>query len=294
MSIPRSYYGVLTTSDLTQGIIGDQSDAVSEQCAEAIMASLESYNLLSKDGALDLKIGSDELGKILDKDLSRPHQNVFHSKRNGLLAVIRRSRYKNLYSLLHNNISEEQYLGIVRNQILVDIQGDDLLYQIFTCNIVQRKSGDEAPFFEFIQRVCSKCVIKPGCGGFGIRNFLTLFLSIEVSKAMQEVADAKEAGDPERLTYAQQMVDYFTEQLTESNPILTVISEAMTEEGHCQEQMAACLVEMDTDEAENWEAKMLAAAERKREGNARLMLTSARYNNLMKSLREQRHKQYAP
>ena len=75
---------------------------------------------------------------------------------------------------------------------------------------------------------------------------------------------------------------------------MTVISEAMTEEGHCQEQMAACLVEMDTDEAENWEAKMLAAAERKREGNARLMLTSARYNNLMKSLREQRHKQYAP
>ena len=84
MSIPRSYYGVLATSDLTQGIIGDQSDAVSEQCAEAIMASLESYNLLSKDGALDLKIGSDELGKILDKDLSRPHQNEFHSKRNGL------------------------------------------------------------------------------------------------------------------------------------------------------------------------------------------------------------------
>ena len=26
--------------------------------------------------------------------------------------------------------------------------------------------------------------IRPGCGGFGIRNFLTLFLSIEVSKAM--------------------------------------------------------------------------------------------------------------
>ena len=37
--------------------------------------------------------------------------------------------------------------------------------------------------------------IKPGCGGFGIRNFLTLFLSIEVSKAMNDLRGAKERGD---------------------------------------------------------------------------------------------------
>ena len=34
-------------------------------------------------------------------------------------------------------------------------------------------------------------MIRPGCGGFGIRNFLTLFLSIEVSKAMRSEQSAK-------------------------------------------------------------------------------------------------------
>ncbi len=49
-----------------------------------------------------------------------------------------------------------------------------------------RNQGEQAPFLEFIQRVCDKKAIeiKPGCGGFGIRNFLTLFLSIEVSNFM--------------------------------------------------------------------------------------------------------------
>ena len=102
----------------------------------------------------------------------------------------------------------------------------------------------QAPFLEFIQRVCDTSVhsgdveekaseqvsggavrnakAKPGCGGFGIRNFLTLFLSIEVAKAlrMREAGVAegnalkKEAGD--------KMVAILTEQLNVSNPILTV------------------------------------------------------------------------
>jgi 4-hydroxyphenylpyruvate dioxygenase-like putative hemolysin len=87
-----------------------------------------------------------------------------------ILDIIMKSRYCNLYSLLRDQISEEQYIGIVKNQILVDVQGNDLLYQIFTANILQRNSHEEAPFLEFIQRVCSnknKSVIKPGCGGFG-------------------------------------------------------------------------------------------------------------------------------
>lgn len=87
--------------------------------------------------------------------------------------------------------------------MLVDIQGNDVLYQIFTAPIMQRNSSDEAPFLEFIQRVCSEqkdeCgkpkPIKPGCGGFGIRNFLTLFLSIEVSKAMIALEKAKKTGN---------------------------------------------------------------------------------------------------
>jgi 4-hydroxyphenylpyruvate dioxygenase-like putative hemolysin len=75
----------------------------------------------------------------------------------------------------------------VENQILVDVQGNDVLLQIFTNPILMRKAGEQAPFFEFIERVCDKAAlekgeVRPGCGGFGIRNFLTLFLSIEVSE----------------------------------------------------------------------------------------------------------------
>ena len=125
---------------------------------------------------------------------------------------------------------------IVRNKILIDVQGGDILLQIFTCKILHRTAQQEAPFLEFIQRVCGSCTaaagdstfhrtptttnvhpfephsrtahtvlmmafsslsqmalltaprhadgtcapFKAGCGGFGVRNFLTLFLSIEV------------------------------------------------------------------------------------------------------------------
>ena len=69
----------------------------------------------------------------------------------------------------------------------------------------------------------------------GIRNFLTLFLSIEVSKAMREVSEAKSCGDERRRSYAQQMVDCFTSQLNDSNPILTEISDAMTADGEYKE-----------------------------------------------------------
>lgn len=122
--------------------------------------------------------------------------------------------YCNLYTLLRHHLSESAYLAIVRNKILVDVQGEDLLFQIFTANILQSEVIDEAPFFEFIQRVCSECLgadgcpakIKPGCGGFGIRNFLTLFLSIEVSKAMTDAKDAKATGDDKKLEVANKKV----------------------------------------------------------------------------------------
>lgn len=66
--------------------------------------------------------------------------------------------YSNLKKLLGDHLDEAQYLKIVRNEILVDIQNDDILYQIFTCTVLHRKAGEEAPFLEFIQRQCSqKC-----------------------------------------------------------------------------------------------------------------------------------------
>ena len=127
----------------------------------------------------------------------------------------------------------------------------------------------------------------------GIRNFLTLFLSIEVSKAMQEVTDAIEEGDVARQQYAQAMVDCFTMQLNESNPILTLISDAMTDEGEYRDRMIACLADNNPDEAAVWEKKMQAAAEKKQLGNVQLMECSSRYKNEMKAIRERRQQELA-
>ena len=129
--------------------------------------------------------------------------------------------------------------------------------------------------------------IKPGCGGFGIRNFLTLFLSIEVSKAMLEVSEAKLNGDEKTRIHAQKKVDCFTSQLNDSNPILTQISDAMTMEGICKEQMESELACGNTEAATSWKNKMEEAGESKIAGNRRLMECSARYQEVMRKLREE-------
>lgn len=297
LNIPRSYYGILTREQLVEGtVLVESFDGLSEECAKAVMETLEAAQVLTSDGAVDLDQTEDTIDFILEKGLDDIVLEEYRNKRKCAVGVILCSRYKNLYSILRHHVSEAKYLGIVRNKILVDIQGEDLLYQIFTASILQRQPGEEAPFFEFIQRVCSECTdaqgcpqkVRPGCGGFGIRNFLTLFLSIEVSKAMQEVSDAKAEGDNERHMYAMKMVSYFTEQLNESNPILTEISNAMTEEGNCKDEMAACIANKELEEVGLWKAKMIAAAARKQEGNQKLMECSARFNSLMKSIRESR------
>lgn len=200
-----------------------------------------------------------------------------------VIDYVLRARYSNLYSLLRDHISEETYLACVRNNILVDVQGDDLLMQIFTTSVLQREAGHEAPFFEFIQRICSDkcdpttgkpCPIKPGCGGFGIRNFLTLFLSIEVSKSLKLRAEAEAAGRLEEAKYFENMVASFTAQLEESNPILTQISDAMTAEGDA-------LRRGDAEDAARWK-------EEKEKGSELLKDVSAKYNAKMKALRENR------
>jgi hypothetical protein len=130
----------------------------------------EKSNVISSDGAVGLDWSRRDLETIFQSQLMLSEQ-----QRQKLFDAILNSRYGNLHRLIKNQITEEEYLGIVRNQVLVDVQGSDILYQIFTGNVLQRKKGDEAPFFEFIQRVCSASrkqdssdvKIKPGCGGFG-------------------------------------------------------------------------------------------------------------------------------
>merc|ERR1711920_951214 len=114
--------------------------------------------------------------------------------------------------------------------------------------------------------------IKAGCGGFGIRNFLTLFLSIEVSKAMGLKAEADAKGDTKAAAFHDKMVDAFTSQLGESNPILTAISDAMTLEG--------AAVDRGDEEA----AKKHAVEKGKKCDE--LQEVSNKYKAIMKKLRE--------
>lgn len=273
LGIPRSYYGILRAEDL-EASCGPEG-------AEDIVTLLRQEGILSKDAAVNLDASPESLAATLSSGLDGDSLEVFEAHTEDIVHTILRSRYTNLYKLLRDEVSEETYMGIVRNKILVDIQGKDLLYQIFTSNILQRKAGEEAPFLEFIQRVCSAGSLRPGCGGFGIRNFLTLFLSIELSKAMNDYDSAQQRGDEKAATYALAMVDCFTEQLNESNPILTAISDAMTEEGVCKVQL-----EKDSTQSE-WVERMQLASQRKQEGNERLMACSQKFSDRMKCLKEE-------
>jgi len=264
LTIPRSYYGTLTAKWLSK-------------VAEIEMAEAEKYTeALKKAGLVDLT-------NIMSMDATPA--KVAAALPAGTPASIvdwcLKGRYSNMYALLGDHIGEATYLKVLQNNILVDVQGDDLLMQIFTCTVLQREAGQEAPFLEFIQRVCSEKIdpktgkpkaMKPGCGGFGIRNFLTLFLSIEVSKASKAKADAEVEGKQEAANYYGSMVEAFTSQLDESNPILTSISDAMTAEG---------------DALDNGD-KALAAkwADAKANGQQELMKVSKKYKELMKKLRE--------
>eukprot|EP00051_Salpingoeca_urceolata_P006613 m.87424 g.87424 ORF g.87424 m.87424 type:complete len:683 (-) comp14908_c0_seq2:61-2109(-) len=284
LRIPSSYYGRLSVGALaSEGRVG-------EGAATAVFDALCQSNLVSAAGAVNLDITDEAittaLGSINAEFASEALEHIAT-----LIATVKKARYSNLYTLLRDHLSEASYLDIVRNQILVDIQGQDILYQIFTANVMQRKEGEEAPFFEFIQRVCSEQAdscgqpvpVRPGCGGFGIRNFLTLFLSIEVSKAMLQLEQAQASGDVKAAAFAQKVIDIFTEQLEESNPILTAISDAMTAEAD-----ALLAAEVATDPAQR-EALLAVAkehAQKKLEGQENLKICGEKHKAAMRLHRQ--------
>ena len=101
-----------------------------------------------------------------------------------------------------------------------------------------------------------------------------------------EVSEAKDRGDQKTQHHAQRKVDCFTNQLNDSNPILTQISDAMTLEGYCQEQMAIALAKGDKETSNSWKVRMQEAASQKAKGNKQLMECSARYQDKMRKLRE--------
>jgi len=288
LHIPRTYYGLLDVPLLmrggaegellrTPGATDEQADTLRLDEAEAaeVLAALRAAGLCDGTGAVDLEADDDAITSAL-----RP-TSCFAVKGGLALRIVRRSRFVNLWKLLRDQLEEEEYLTIVRNRILIDVQGEDVLMQIFTSVVLQRTPGTEAPFLEFIERVCARCregaegcpmPVRPGCGGFGIRNFLTLFLSIEVSKAMADSERASAAGAISEAAFHSERVRLFTCQLVEANPILTDISDCMTAEGKC-------LAAGDAAAAEGWAAK-------KAQANERLQACSAKFNGLMKAVRE--------
>jgi len=282
LNIPRSYYGRLGPEHLTEALGG------SEERATELYNALVQANLCTVAGIIRMDICEDLLKPVFTT--LEPALSPEESEK--VIKVAKMARYNNLWNLLRDHFDEKTYLKIVENKILVDIQNQDVLFQIFTCNITQRDTKDEAPFLEFIQRVCSqKCLpdgsqaLKPGCGGFGIRNFLTLFLSIEVSKAMDDVERAVAEGDKQLEEKGRARVALFTRQLEESNPILTTIADAMTAEGEALEALQL----IKDNETESKDAERVAELEKiakeqgdiKLAGNKQLQDLSDHYSKLM-------------
>lgn len=120
LRIPRSYYGVLTTEELVE------SAGIPETFAQSIMTNFEEREVVAMDGAVSLDLDKGQISDILDEVAVDCDKDLYDSKRDAILKVVLKSRYKNLHALLRDNVSEETYLGIVRNQILCDVQGEDM------------------------------------------------------------------------------------------------------------------------------------------------------------------------
>jgi len=292
LNIPRSYYGRLVVEDLTvTGRDAGLADPISANLGKALMKALQEskQSLMNAFGVVKLGITHDDV-KNLQPSIPPTLQDEFLARVDEISKIVMRSQYVNLFKLLREHVNVETYLMIVRNKVLVDIQNDDVLFQIFTCTVTQREAGQEAPFLEFIQRVCSQKSgadgkpkkIVAGCGGFGIRNFLTLFLSIELGKASNDLDDALATNDAAKIDNCEKRIKLFTSQLEESNPVLTEISDAMTAEGIARDEYA---------EAASDEEKLRCRGQYeqyqklKEAGNAKLQEISMRYKLAARKLR---------
>lgn len=103
---------------------------------------------------------------------------------------------------------------------------------------------------------------------------------------MRDAAEAKRAGDTARHMLATRQVECLTNQLNDSNPIMTEIAEAMTEEGACKEEMNSATQLGDNAAFAAWKDKMELASQRKQAANANLKACNSRYEGLMRSIRE--------
>ena len=128
LNIPRSYYGVVTVPYLMNRLSSAQSSGegsglgMNEDGARMILEACIKGGVTSKDGAVDLELTRQEISDRLKKHLYAGDENMFKGKEEVILDAILHSRYSNLYNLLRHHVTEETYIGIVRNKILVDVQ----------------------------------------------------------------------------------------------------------------------------------------------------------------------------
>jgi hypothetical protein len=101
---------------------------------------------------------------------------------------------------------------------------------------------------------------------------------------MTDMADCRKKNDEAGATKAQERVSLFTDQLNESNPILTQISDAMTKEGELRDEAASAIARGESGAALLTEADKFMKI--KVNGNRLLQACSAKYGALMKELRE--------
>jgi len=136
LDVPRGYYGFVDEAKLAAKVGGGDAAA-----AEKALRVAREKGFVDEFGLVDLDVDRAKLRDAFDDD-------------EALVEALLFFRYDQAYKVLGNALTEEQYVEIVRNRILVDKQGDDGLLQIFTTGLLKRSPKDEAPFLEFIQRVC--------------------------------------------------------------------------------------------------------------------------------------------
>ena len=222
LDVPRAYYGRIAGPGALAKAAG-----CGEAAARAALATLEARGLVDGRGVVALDADAATIAGALG---DAPHAPA-------LAEAAAVARYGALHGLLGDVFTEDQYVAIVANRVLVDVQGGDVLLQLFTKPVLQGGARDEAPFLEFIQRVCGAGKApRAGCGGFGVRNFLVLFLSIELNAAMSAAMAAPDAAARAR---AAQAVACLSRQLERSGPVLGDVADAAADEAVLLEAGAA-------------------------------------------------------
>jgi hypothetical protein len=132
LDIPRSYYGRLTPEALDTAHPGIDG----EKAMFALVAAQP--RLVDAAGAVELSLPEpEELEREVARALAAGGQPA--EAAGAVAAMLGGARYSNLFNLLRERLTEDEYLAIVQNQILVDIQAGDVLYQIFTAPVLQAR-----------------------------------------------------------------------------------------------------------------------------------------------------------